>query len=106
MSLHTRYSIRDHINDDVYASTDLSVVMPKYRIPRNEHSPEHAFGHGGTTDVAHADKQNLHHRLRLCLILQKQKLELTVIFQIIIMYTYFTYINIIFIFIITSSEIS
>lgn len=43
MSLHTRYSIRDHINDDVYASTDLSVVMPKYRIPRNEHSSEHAY---------------------------------------------------------------
>jgi glutamate decarboxylase len=31
MSLHSRESIRPSINDDVYASSDLAVVMPKYR---------------------------------------------------------------------------
>ena len=29
--------------EDVYASADLSAVMPKYRIPEQEHAPRHAF---------------------------------------------------------------
>jgi len=29
--------------DDVYASADLSVVMPKYKFPDKEHDPRHAF---------------------------------------------------------------
>ncbi|MCP3098031.1 glutamate decarboxylase [Myxococcus sp. K15C18031901] len=43
MPLHGRDEIRDRINDDVYASPDLSVPMPKFRIPDDEHSPEHAY---------------------------------------------------------------
>ncbi len=29
--------------DDVYCSKDLSIVMPKYRIPDNEHAASHAY---------------------------------------------------------------
>ena len=29
--------------DDVYASSDLSKVMQKYKMPGYEHSPDHAF---------------------------------------------------------------
>ncbi|RKG57758.1 glutamate decarboxylase [Corallococcus sp. CA054B] len=43
MSLHGRDEVRDRINDDVYASPDLSIPMPKFRIPDDEHSPEHAY---------------------------------------------------------------
>ncbi|MCE9669753.1 glutamate decarboxylase [Myxococcus stipitatus] len=43
MPLHGRDEIRDRINDDVYASPDLSVPMPKFRVPDDEHSPDHAY---------------------------------------------------------------
>ncbi|TQF13039.1 glutamate decarboxylase [Myxococcus llanfairpwllgwyngyllgogerychwyrndrobwllllantysiliogogogochensis] len=43
MPLHGKDEVRDRINDDVYASPDLSVPMPKYRIPDEEHSAEHAY---------------------------------------------------------------
>ncbi|MCY1035015.1 glutamate decarboxylase [Corallococcus sp. BB11-1] len=43
MSLHGKDEVRDRINDDVYASPDLSVPMPKFRIPEGAHSPEHAY---------------------------------------------------------------
>ncbi|WP_342379735.1 glutamate decarboxylase [Myxococcus stipitatus] len=43
MPLHGKEEVRDHLNDDVYASPDLSVPMPKYRIPDEEHSPDHAY---------------------------------------------------------------
>lgn len=29
--------------DDVYASSDLSFVMPKYKMPEKEHDPRHAY---------------------------------------------------------------
>jgi glutamate decarboxylase len=29
--------------DDVFASTDLSVSMPKYKMPEKEHDPRHAY---------------------------------------------------------------
>ena len=43
MALHEKEGVRDSLLDDVYASTDLSVVMPKYRIPEKEHDPRHAY---------------------------------------------------------------
>ncbi|MHA7633439.1 glutamate decarboxylase [Corallococcus sp. M7] len=43
MPLHGKDEVRDRINDDVYASPDLSVPMPKFRIPDDEHSAEHAY---------------------------------------------------------------
>ena len=43
MSLHEKNKIRDSLDDDVYASSDLSVVMPKYRMPEKEHEPRHAY---------------------------------------------------------------
>ncbi len=33
MALHEKNSIRDELEDDVYASVDLSVSMPKYKFP-------------------------------------------------------------------------
>ena len=43
MALHEKDKIKDSINDDVYASSDLSVVMPKYTFPKKEHEPRHAY---------------------------------------------------------------
>src|SRR5688572_3024111 len=43
MSLHTPASVQSSLFDDVYASTDLSVELPKYRLPEHEHDPEHAY---------------------------------------------------------------
>ncbi len=43
MALHEKASIRDEIEDDVYGSEDLSVSMPKYRIPEKEHESQHAY---------------------------------------------------------------
>ena len=41
--LHERSSIRDEMLDEVYACTDLSVTMPKYRMPDQEQEARHAF---------------------------------------------------------------
>jgi len=43
MAVHSQNDIRADSLDDVYASTDLSVSMPKYKMPENEHAPAHAF---------------------------------------------------------------
>ena len=43
MPLHHKDSIRHIIEDDVYASTDLSVSMPKFRFPKVERDPRHAY---------------------------------------------------------------
>lgn len=43
MALHDKRSVQDRINDEVYASTDLSVSLPKYRIPDSEHDPRHIY---------------------------------------------------------------
>jgi glutamate decarboxylase len=43
MPLHPRNKIRDRLLDDVYASTDLSVSMPKYRFPKIEQDPRHVY---------------------------------------------------------------
>ncbi|WMD18638.1 glutamate decarboxylase [Achromobacter seleniivolatilans] len=43
MPLHAKNAVRHHLFDDVYASTDLSVAMPKYKFPTQEHAPRHAY---------------------------------------------------------------
>jgi glutamate decarboxylase len=43
MPLHEKDKIKGSLLDDVYASSDLSVVMPKYKIPEKEHDPRHAY---------------------------------------------------------------
>ncbi len=39
--LHSKNSVRENLDDDVYASNDLSVSMPKYRCHVGEHAPDH-----------------------------------------------------------------
>ena len=41
--LHAKDTVRADLNDDIYACTDLSVALPKYRIPDSEQDPRHAF---------------------------------------------------------------
>mgnify|MGYP000682887070 CR=1 FL=1 len=43
MALHEKHSIRELLEDDVYASVDLSVSMPKYKFPQAECDPRHAY---------------------------------------------------------------
>ena len=43
MPLHQKDTVRGNLLDDIYASADLSVSMPKYKIPDNEHDPRHAY---------------------------------------------------------------
>ncbi len=41
--LHDKDTVRDELEDDVYASADLSIGMPKYRFPGKEQEPRHAY---------------------------------------------------------------
>ena len=41
--LHAKEDVRPNLLDDIYASSDLSVVMPKYKIPEQEHDPRDAY---------------------------------------------------------------
>jgi glutamate decarboxylase len=41
--LHERNTVRDQVNDDTYASGDLSMALPKYRVPEREQDPRHAY---------------------------------------------------------------
>ena len=43
MAIHSRKDVRGELLDDIYASSDLSVVMPKYRMPDKEHSSRDIF---------------------------------------------------------------
>ncbi len=43
MALHEKNSIENEIDDEVYASVDLSVSMPKFKFPRQQHDPRHAY---------------------------------------------------------------
>ena len=43
MALHEKNKVKDNLLDDVYASSDLSVAMPKYKMPEKEHDPRHAY---------------------------------------------------------------
>jgi glutamate decarboxylase len=41
--LHEKETVRNDLADDVFASVDLSVSMPKYKMPEKEHDPRHAY---------------------------------------------------------------
>ena len=41
--LHSRDARRDDLDDDLFASTDLAISVPKYRIPERENDPRHAY---------------------------------------------------------------
>lgn len=43
MALHEKNTVRANFLDDVFASTDLSVKMPKYKFPENEQNPRHVY---------------------------------------------------------------
>ncbi len=43
MALHDKKSIQHKIEDQVYASVDLSVSLPKYQFPEDEQEPRHAY---------------------------------------------------------------
>ncbi|HTU39767.1 MAG TPA: glutamate decarboxylase [Acidimicrobiales bacterium] len=39
--LHSKDSVRDNLDDDLFASTDLLTALPKYKCHEHEHSPQH-----------------------------------------------------------------
>ncbi|KQZ85121.1 glutamate decarboxylase [Microbacterium sp. Root166] len=41
--LHKKDDVRDELLDEVFASGDLSVSLPKYRMPQKEHLASHAY---------------------------------------------------------------
>jgi glutamate decarboxylase len=41
--LQEKKSIQDNVDDDVYASVDLSVSLPKYKFPGEEQDPRRAY---------------------------------------------------------------
>jgi glutamate decarboxylase len=43
MALHEKQLIENEIDDEVYASVDLSVSMPKFKLPPKQHDPRHAY---------------------------------------------------------------
>jgi glutamate decarboxylase len=43
MSLNEKDTAKDNILDDVFASTDFSARMPKFKFPKEEHSPRHIY---------------------------------------------------------------
>jgi glutamate decarboxylase len=43
MALHDKDSIRHKLEDDIYASADLSLSMPKYKFPDAQLDPRHAY---------------------------------------------------------------
>ena len=43
MTLHKRETVRDQLNDSVFADRDLARPAPKYRFPNEEWRPEDAF---------------------------------------------------------------
>ena len=43
MALHEKNTVRDELDDDIYASHDLSDALPKYRFPTKERNPRHIY---------------------------------------------------------------
>ncbi|MFM1802313.1 MAG: Glutamate decarboxylase beta [Planctomycetota bacterium] len=43
MGVHERDTIRDLLNQDIYASADLSTGIPKYRFPLSENAPRNVY---------------------------------------------------------------
>ena len=44
MALHPQHEVRHALFDDVYASADLDVRVPKYKFPAKEHDPRRVYG--------------------------------------------------------------
>ncbi len=43
MLLHSKHSVRNDLDDELYSSADLSVAVPKYKFPDTEQEPRHAY---------------------------------------------------------------
>ena len=43
MVLHEKDSIREQLDDDVYAAVDHAVCIPKYRFPSDEQNPRNVY---------------------------------------------------------------
>jgi glutamate decarboxylase len=43
MALHDKNSIRHRLDEEVYASVDFSVSMPKYKFPAPERDPRDVY---------------------------------------------------------------
>ncbi|CAE7829090.1 clsA, partial [Symbiodinium microadriaticum] len=43
MALHSKNTVRELLDDDIYASNDLSVQVPKYKFPADEKDPRHVY---------------------------------------------------------------
>lgn len=43
MALHEKESIRENLEDDIYASADLAEKIPKYTFPQTERDPRHVY---------------------------------------------------------------
>ena len=43
MPLHSKVTIRENLEDELYSSADLSVTVPKYKFPEIEQDPRHAY---------------------------------------------------------------
>ncbi len=43
MALHEKNAVRNNLLDDIYASHDLSIRMPKYKFPDDEQNPRHVY---------------------------------------------------------------
>ncbi len=43
MAIHEKDTIKDNLLDDIFASSDLSVSMPKYKFPDDEHEARHVY---------------------------------------------------------------
>jgi glutamate decarboxylase len=41
--IHKKNDVRAQLNDDIFASSDLSVSMPKFKFPGTESDPRHSF---------------------------------------------------------------
>ena len=43
MPLHAKDTIRERLLDDIYASSDLRQVLPRYQMPEQESDPRHIY---------------------------------------------------------------
>ena len=43
MALHEKDAIREQLDDDVYASVDHAISIPKYRFPPEEQNPRNVY---------------------------------------------------------------
>ena len=41
--LHSKARVRAQVNDEIFASNDVSVALPKYVMPTGEQDPRHAY---------------------------------------------------------------